>query len=83
MKTEKNSLTYWRDNPYTKSYTLIDTNNDFVPNLMEVEGKEYSRERNPGVFEYADKRWQRYCDSVNCENLVNDWIRWKRTTKKV
>lgn len=27
-------LTYWRDSPYTKMYTLIDTNNDYLPGIM-------------------------------------------------
>lgn len=76
-------LTYWRDRPYTKSYTLIDTNSDNLPDILQVEDKEYFRDRNPRVFEYADKRWRRYCDSINCEKIVNDWLRWKRAAKKV
>lgn len=76
-------LTYSRDNPYTKTYTLIDINNDNLPDILQVEDKEYFRDRNPRVFEYADKRWRRYCDSIDCEKIVNDWLRWKRAAKKV
>ena len=70
------STTIWYMHNSFESASMIDYNNDGLVDKIQIGDNEALRNGSRRFLE-ADRKFRRYCDILDCESLIEDWINWE------